>query len=85
MSCLKMIKAIHLLRLTAEKHPRLIITRKVKKDKGKYFGPYPNVKQQMKQKNCLIEFIHYENAQPCQTGFACIIISGNVWHHVSMK
>ncbi|OZM57906.1 excinuclease ABC subunit C [Lottiidibacillus patelloidae] len=30
------------IKLTGEKHPRLIITRKVKKDKGKYFGPYPN-------------------------------------------
>lgn len=29
--------------LTTERHPRLIITRKVKKNKGKYFGPYPNV------------------------------------------
>ncbi|RWZ59840.1 excinuclease ABC subunit UvrC [Halobacillus fulvus] len=31
------------LKVTAERHPRLIVTRKVKKDKGKYFGPYPNV------------------------------------------
>ncbi|MDC3412578.1 excinuclease ABC subunit UvrC [Aquibacillus sp. 3ASR75-11] len=31
------------LKITAEEHPRLIVTRKVKKDKGKYFGPYPNV------------------------------------------
>ncbi|KGP90881.1 excinuclease ABC subunit C [Pontibacillus chungwhensis BH030062] len=31
------------LKITAERHPRLIVTRKVKKDKGKYFGPYPNV------------------------------------------
>ncbi|MFD1018961.1 excinuclease ABC subunit UvrC [Thalassobacillus hwangdonensis] len=31
------------LKVTPEKHPRLIVTRKVKKDKGKYFGPYPNV------------------------------------------
>lgn len=30
------------IKITAERHPRLIITRKVKKDKGKYFGPYPN-------------------------------------------
>ncbi len=30
------------LKITAERHPRLIITRQVKKDKGKYFGPYPN-------------------------------------------
>ncbi|MFQ3542567.1 excinuclease ABC subunit UvrC [Halobacillus rhizosphaerae] len=31
------------LKVTAERHPRLIVTRKVKRDKGKYFGPYPNV------------------------------------------
>lgn len=31
------------LKITAERHPRLLITRNVKKDKGKYFGPYPNV------------------------------------------
>ncbi|WP_394217969.1 excinuclease ABC subunit UvrC [Halobacillus trueperi] len=31
------------LKVTSERHPRLIVTRNVKKDKGKYFGPYPNV------------------------------------------
>jgi excinuclease ABC subunit C len=36
-------KSYPYLKITAERHPRLIITRKVKKDKGKYFGPYPNV------------------------------------------
>lgn len=36
-------KTYPFIKLTAEKHPRLIITRKVKRDKGKYFGPYPNV------------------------------------------
>ena len=35
-------KTYPFIKLTAERHPRLIITRKVKKDKGKYFGPYPN-------------------------------------------
>lgn len=30
------------LKLTAERHPKLIVTRQLKKDKGKYFGPYPN-------------------------------------------
>jgi excinuclease ABC subunit C len=30
------------IKLTKEEHPRLEITRKVKKDKAKYFGPYPN-------------------------------------------
>ncbi|WP_258831645.1 excinuclease ABC subunit UvrC [Peribacillus frigoritolerans] len=35
-------KTYPFIKLTEERHPRLIITRKVKKDKGKYFGPYPN-------------------------------------------
>ncbi|MCJ7839823.1 excinuclease ABC subunit UvrC [Lederbergia sp. NSJ-179] len=35
-------KSYPYIKLTNERHPRLIITRKVKKDKGKYFGPYPN-------------------------------------------
>ncbi len=30
------------IKITNEKHPRLLITRQVKKDGGKYFGPYPN-------------------------------------------
>lgn len=30
------------IKITAEEHPRLVVTRTVKKDKGKYFGPYPN-------------------------------------------
>jgi len=30
------------LKITKEKHPRLLITRKVLKDGAKYFGPYPN-------------------------------------------
>ncbi|WP_062110278.1 excinuclease ABC subunit UvrC [Bacillus niameyensis] len=36
-------KSYPYIKITNERHPRLIITRKVKKDKGKYFGPYPNV------------------------------------------
>lgn len=36
-------KSYPFIKLTNERHPRLIITRKVKRDKGKYFGPYPNV------------------------------------------
>ncbi|WP_433743511.1 excinuclease ABC subunit UvrC [Falsibacillus pallidus] len=36
-------KSYPFIKLTAERHPRLITTRKVKKDKGKYFGPYANV------------------------------------------
>src|SRR5690625_2385441 len=36
-------KSYPYLKVTHERHPRLIITRKVLKDKGKYFGPYTNV------------------------------------------
>lgn len=36
-------KTYPFIKLTNERHPRLITTRRVKKDKGKYFGPYPNV------------------------------------------
>ncbi len=35
-------KSYPYLKITAEEQPRLITTRNVKKDKGKYFGPYPN-------------------------------------------
>lgn len=36
-------KSYPYIKITNERHPRLIITRKVKKDKAKYFGPYANV------------------------------------------
>ena len=35
-------KTYPFIKITNEKYPRLITTRKVKKDKAKYFGPYPN-------------------------------------------
>ncbi|APH04150.1 excinuclease ABC subunit UvrC [Bacillus weihaiensis] len=36
-------KTYPFIKITNERHPRLLVTRQVKKDKGKYFGPYPNV------------------------------------------
>lgn len=30
------------IKITNEKYPRIITTRKIKKDKARYFGPYPN-------------------------------------------
>ncbi len=32
------------IKITNEVHPRLVTTRKIKKDGGKYFGPYPNAR-----------------------------------------
>ena len=60
-------KTYPFIKLTAEKHPRLIITRKVKKDKGKYFGPYPNVLLPMKPKSYLTVFIRFGNVIRSQT------------------
>lgn len=36
-------KTYPFIKITNERHPRLLVTRQVKKDKSKYFGPYPNV------------------------------------------
>ncbi|HLR71206.1 MAG TPA: excinuclease ABC subunit UvrC [Pseudogracilibacillus sp.] len=36
-------KSYPYLKITNERHPQLLITRKLKKDRGKYFGPYTNV------------------------------------------
>ncbi|WP_043934180.1 excinuclease ABC subunit UvrC [Bacillus sp. EB01] len=46
-------KTYPFIKLTAERHPKLIITRKVKRDKGKYFGPYPNVQAANETKKLL--------------------------------
>ncbi|SEC66830.1 excinuclease ABC subunit UvrC [Paenibacillus sp. GP183] len=35
-------KTFPYIKITHEEHPRLEVTRRVFKDKGKYFGPYPN-------------------------------------------
>ncbi|USK94481.1 excinuclease ABC subunit UvrC [Rossellomorea marisflavi] len=35
-------KSYPFIKLTNERHPRLITTRKVQRGKGRYFGPYPN-------------------------------------------
>ncbi|GGD74908.1 excinuclease ABC subunit UvrC [Paenibacillus nasutitermitis] len=35
-------KTFPYIKITNEKHPKLEVTRRVVKDKGKYFGPYPN-------------------------------------------
>ena len=35
-------KSFPYIKITHETHPRLEVTRRIIKDKGKYFGPYPN-------------------------------------------
>ncbi|MBE7102364.1 excinuclease ABC subunit C [Bacillus cereus] len=46
-------KTYPFIKVTAEKQPRLLITRNVKKDKGKYFGPYPNAQSAHETKKLL--------------------------------
>jgi excinuclease ABC subunit C len=46
-------KTYPFIKITAERHPRLIVTRNVKKDNGKYFGPYPNVQAARETKKLL--------------------------------
>lgn len=46
-------KSYPYIKLTNERHPRLLITRKVKKGTGKYFGPYPNVQAANETKKML--------------------------------
>lgn len=46
-------KTYPFIKITSERHPKLIVTRNVKKDKGKYFGPYPNVQAARETKKLL--------------------------------
>ncbi|MGX7059697.1 excinuclease ABC subunit UvrC [Vagococcus humatus] len=46
-------KSYPFIKITHEKYPRLLITRKVKKDKALYFGPYPDVRAANETKKLL--------------------------------
>lgn len=46
-------KSYPFIKITNEKFPRLLITRKVKKDKAWYFGPYPDVRAANETKRLL--------------------------------
>lgn len=46
-------KTYPFIKITNERHPKLLVTRNVKKDKGKYFGPYPNVQAARETKKLL--------------------------------
>ncbi|QPC47161.1 excinuclease ABC subunit UvrC [Mangrovibacillus cuniculi] len=46
-------KSYPFIKITNERHPRLVTTRKVKKDKARYFGPYPNAQSANETKKLL--------------------------------
>lgn len=52
------------IQLTKEKHPRLIITRNIKENKGDYFGPYPNVTAAKETKNLLDKLYPLRKCHP---------------------
>lgn len=56
-------KSYPYLKITAERHPRLLITRRVKNDKGKYFGPYPNAHAAAETKKLLDRIYPYRKCQ----------------------
>ncbi len=56
-------KSYPYLKITAERHPKLIITRQVKKDKGKYFGPYPNAFAATETKKLLDRIYPYRKCE----------------------
>ena len=56
-------KSYPYLKITAERHPKLIITRRVKKDKGKYFGPYPNAFAATETKKLLDRIYPYRKCE----------------------
>ena len=55
------------LKITAERHPKLIITRRVKNDKGKYFGPYPHSYAATETKKLLDRIYPYRKCQKLPT------------------
>lgn len=46
-------KSYPYIKITNERYPRLLITREVKRGKGKYFGPYPNATAAQETKKLL--------------------------------
>ncbi|WP_172368963.1 excinuclease ABC subunit UvrC [Sporosarcina jiandibaonis] len=56
-------KSYPYLKITAERHPKLVITRRVKKGKGKYFGPYPNAFAATETKKLLDRIYPYRKCE----------------------
>ena len=59
-------------KITNEKYPRLVITRKVLKDKAFYFGPYPDVGAANETKKILDRLFPLRKCKPSQTKEPCL-------------
>lgn len=56
-------KSYPFIKITNEKHPRLLVTRTVKKNSGKYFGPYPNAYAAHETKKLLDRIIPFRKCR----------------------
>ena len=54
-------KSYPFIKVTNERYPKLIITRKVLKDGALYFGPYPDARAANETKRILTACFHYAN------------------------
>ena len=59
-------KTYPFIKITTEKYPRLMITRKVLKDKALYFGPYPDVNAANETKKLLDRLFPLRKCNPSQ-------------------
>lgn len=59
-------KTYPFIKITNEKYPRLMITRKVLKDKALYFGPYPDVNAANEKKKLLDRLFPLRKCNPSQ-------------------
>lgn len=71
-------KTYPFIKLTHERHPRLIVTRNVKKTKGAISDPIRMCRPQGRRKSCSTVSILSENAQSSPTECVFIITSDNV-------
>lgn len=71
-------KSFPYIKITHEEHPRLEVTRKVVKDKGKYFGPYPNAFAAQQTKKLLDRLFPLRKCRTLPTKSVCTIISDSV-------
>ncbi|MCZ1504659.1 excinuclease ABC subunit UvrC [Enterococcus faecium] len=65
-------KTYPFLKITNEKYARLVITRKVLKDKALYFGPYPDVGAANETKKILDRLFPLRKCKPSQTKEPCL-------------
>lgn len=75
-------KTYPFIKITHERHPRLIVTRNVKKTKDAISARIRMCRRRGKRKNCWTAFTRSGNAQSFRTASVSIIISDNASPHV---